>query len=547
MTKKCSLYSILELFLILMAVAVVCSNTLMTIADVCLFLVWLAFGYEESVDKANRNNGVLYHIGHGFIIQINKFLHNKAAIIFSLFYLASVVGIIYSSNIDKAVNDLIVKLPLLLFSVLFSGFPLLNKETINKIFIFHCAMLLIASLIGVYNLFVLSINYRKIFPYISHIRLSLNYCVSVLFLFYYIFKNNHRQIIYKIIPVIIIIWFIMFLIIMKSMTGIGSLIAITVLILTSRNFLESLSKKQRICVISIFSVIIIFVIGFFVYSYVKYYKSDFGNREIAEYTLNGNKYSHKVQNGLIEEGDNYMYNVCLPELRKEWSKRSELNFDSSTYAGTPLKITLIRFLNSMDLPKDSVGVSKLSQKQIGYIEQGIANINYLSKFGLYSRMSSFFFSCEKYKKEKVTSGNSVLQRFSFWKAGIMLFKKHPVFGVGTGDVDEELNIVYETNFPRLSEKYRFSTHNQFINIACQLGVVGLLIFLASLLIPGILLHVYNDFHWKYFLLLMIISMFFEDTIGTQAGVTLFSYFYFIFLFNHNYYANQRIEDHLLRN
>lgn len=71
-----------------MAVAVVCSNTLMTIADVCLFLVWLAFGYEESVDKANRNNGVLYHIGHGFIIQINKFLHNKAAIIFSLFYLA---------------------------------------------------------------------------------------------------------------------------------------------------------------------------------------------------------------------------------------------------------------------------------------------------------------------------------------------------------------------------------------------------------------------------------------------------------------------------
>jgi hypothetical protein len=56
-------------------------------------------------------------------------------------------------------------------------------------------------------------------------------------------------------------------------------------------------------------------------------------------------------------------------------------------------------------------------------------------------------------------------------------------------------------------------------------VFGFLWFIFALLYPAIRLKGFNDYFFVSFFLIIIFSMFSDDTLETQAGATLFAFFY----------------------
>jgi uncharacterized membrane protein YiaA len=82
----------------------------------------------------------------------------------------------------------------------------------------------------------------------------------------------------------------------------------------------------------------------------------------------------------------------------------------------------------------------------------------------------------------------------------------------------------------LESQYRYHAHNQFLGISVALGLIGFIVFIVGLIYPAVVLSGFKDYYFGIFFLIMIISMFSDDTLETQAGVTLFTFFYSLLLF-----------------
>ena len=122
-------------------------------------------------------------------------------------------------------------------------------------------------------------------------------------------------------------------------------------------------------------------------------------------------------------------------------------------------------------------------------------------------------------------------RIVTWKAGINIIKKNLVFGVGTGDIQDELNKKYN-NTPLMDANVinNFNTHNQFIEIMAENGLIGILLFL--ILFSQMIFISISERNVIYFVFIIIImvSFFFETMLNRLAGVSFFSLFSFLLLY-----------------
>jgi O-antigen ligase len=124
-----------------------------------------------------------------------------------------------------------------------------------------------------------------------------------------------------------------------------------------------------------------------------------------------------------------------------------------------------------------------------------------------------------------------------WTCTFELIRGQPLRGVGSGDNLDELHQCYtDHKFTTLTylegEGVRFNAHNQFLEITLALGMVGLLIFLISLLAP--LLYGFREKQFLYaaFLLLFITSCLTESLLERQSGCVFFGFFNtFLFLYD----------------
>ena len=82
----------------------------------------------------------------------------------------------------------------------------------------------------------------------------------------------------------------------------------------------------------------------------------------------------------------------------------------------------------------------------------------------------------------------------------------------------------------LEPQYRNKAHNQYLSIAVGLGLVGLLVFLASLLVPYFASKRNRTYLYTVFMVILLLSMLPENTIETQAGVMWFAFFNSLFIF-----------------
>ena len=110
------------------------------------------------------------------------------------------------------------------------------------------------------------------------------------------------------------------------------------------------------------------------------------------------------------------------------------------------------------------------------------------------------------------------ERWISLRAALEIFAENPVFGVGAGDLKEEMKKIYDRqDYTRNVEKM---PHSQLVSIAAGTGAVGLMIYLAAFFIPLFKRKNYRSYPLTAWHVIIFSSFLSENTFETNYGVSL---------------------------
>jgi len=468
--------------------------------------------------------------------KIHRIKTYKSLWAFGLVYISIFLGFFYSNDLRSALIELRFWLPILFVPLVVATTSYLKKVEVFFLLILFSLSVFITTIISL-SLYLhdyshLGQNLRYLSPFILHIRLALMVNVSFFSLIYLasnegFYKNN----IIKSILLVVAAWFLIYLFLLQSITGIVVLIIVSVALL----FRWTLLSKKKVLRFSLILGLTLFIVGSFLYvletsnRYFQRQKINFKN--LPKVTVNGNEYSHDTINKQYENGYLVGINICIPELRKGWEKVSGLPFDGNDNANQSLKLTLIRYLTSKGLTKDSVGLAKLDSIDVRLIENSVSSVVFRNnKGGVYPRLYQVLWEVDTYINQGIIEGSSVVQRYFYTKASWSIIKKNFFFGVGTGDRRDSLIQYFKSTNLNITEKYWLNSHNQYLTVWIASGLVGLILFLSGIFLPFFYDRRLNNFMCFAFLLISIVSMFSIDLLEKHIGVSFFALFYSIFFF-----------------
>ena len=128
--------------------------------------------------------------------------------------------------------------------------------------------------------------------------------------------------------------------------------------------------------------------------------------------------------------------------------------------------------------------------------------------------------------------NSSNVRNGVYYCDIKLIKEVPFFGVGLGDVQDNLNDCYQENInSKVYKWHTYNTHNQYAFFWIASGILGLISFLALICI-----NFFNSFKKKNILLFYLTSIttmvfFTENILQRSDGVVFYCFFIGLLFFN----------------
>jgi O-antigen ligase len=212
------------------------------------------------------------------------------------------------------------------------------------------------------------------------------------------------------------------------------------------------------------------------------------------------------------------------EMESAWNKRSSLNYDSLDQRKQPVSSTLERYLSSKALCARESGVNQLSEEDIHFIERGYADVHE-TYGGIQARLLDIRYQLHHASNP---SGHSILERIEYWKNAWAVIENHWMFGVGTGDVDDAMQNMYNERQSSLTPERRLRAHNSYLTYYLTFGILGFLFFLYFQF-----KFIIQQFKWQQsvgflFGLIALVTFLFEDTLESQMGITLFAFFYAVF-------------------
>lgn len=97
-----------------------------------------------------------------------------------------------------------------------------------------------------------------------------------------------------------------------------------------------------------------------------------------------------------------------------------------------------------------------------------------------------------------------------------------LFGVGTGDVNDELVEWNQDRANRGVAESRLNAHNQFLNFSVQFGIVGVLVLTMVFILLFYWAIQFNDQVLAMLTVVFFINFFFESFLETRAGILPFT-------------------------
>ena len=467
----------------------------------------------------------------------NQLLNQPAVIGLASIYLLHVIGLFWTNeDFGYALKDLRIKLPLLLLPIVVATSAQLTKKQLFQVLGVFISAVFFASIASVLSYYGVIGNVahdaREMSIFISHIRFSLLVSLAIFALFYIVFFYECNNAL-KTAMLVVLVWLIIFLFFLKAMSGIVAFL-ITLLVMLGYFAVRINNRTIRSLVVSALVIIPVFVGLYLVQLTLDFFqeKEEIRYDQLPQKTANGEEYFHFYGNQQTENGYYVNYHIAENELREAWAKRSALGLEEKDAKGQPLFETLKRFLTSKGLKKDREGVAQLKDHEIEAIESGVANVKYLTANSLEVRIHKIMWEFDNYAKGMNPQGNSVTQRIEFWRAGWEIYKANPLIGVGTGDVPNAFNTVYNKMNSPLDSQYRLRGHNQYLTFALTFGTFGFIWFLSALLLPFFTRENSKRYFYLAFFSIAAASMINEDTLETQIGVTFFAFFAALFLFGY---------------
>lgn len=465
--------------------------------------------------------------------------NNKLLFIVLLFFFVYLMGLVYTENYPQAWKSIWLKIPLFFIPVIFATTKPLSTIEFHNLLKVYLVGVLISSVYGFIHYHQNDlIDKREIAVYISYIRFEMNLCLAVFISLYLLQKEKYRW--QQCLLLIYLAWIFYLIIYVGALTALIMLVLSFCVLLLKKAF----EKKDRLHRILLPLVFLLGISGAILYTYVlvkNYYTVDFDAHKADVSTVDGNPYVHDTNCMLIENGS-YVYTyVCELELKEAWDQRSRLPYNGmDIHNEHTIKNTLMRYLNSKGLRKDRVGVESLSDNDIKNIENGIANVAYVSLMGYKSRLYGLLWELSDYKKNKVVSGYTLPQRIELWKNALLLIKQQPLLGVGSGDINDAFARQLLISDSPLKNTNKLC-HNQFLLFFIGFGVVGFFVIMFSILYPFIKRKAYRYDLFLIFMLIMFFSMMTDDTLERQDGLTLFAFFNAYFLFFMPFFPEKKRE------
>lgn len=461
---------------------------------------------------------------------------NKSVFFILAIFGVYVLGMVHTKDLSLALYELKKVAFWIVIPLAFVLSPRLSEKRFYKVIeVFSFAVAIVSFIAAIRFIFKSTFNitdFREI-SLISHIRYSFQVVLAIFCCFFLIIRavNNKYRLGFRVAFITAAVWLVAFLFMLKSITGILAFLGTLVFLMLY--YLFSVKRKMNYFLIALLAILVASPI-----LYTKSIWDDFYNIEklnpekVDKYTASGNRYTFNFNSDEKENANWVQSYICVEEMRAEWNKRSEHDLDERDDNGFSYRSTLIRYLTSKGLRKDSAGVSQLTDADITNVEQGIANYIYAEKrFSLYPRIYETIWEYDRYKATGNPNGQSLSQRIEYVKASVVIIQTNFWFGIGTGNWKTKYATAYEKLGSKLKEENQRSSHNQYLNYIVKFGVIGFLVIMSMLLIP-----VFKEDHGKNLLLWLLLVFIGIANLGdanleTHMGLSFFTFFYSLFLWH----------------
>lgn len=449
--------------------------------------------------------------------------HKDYLALFLAFMLLIAVHLLWmlpTENVSCGWNDLFKKLPLFAVPVIVLLSIPLNRKQLEFIFLFFITTVLVACIIGYVRYYRFpDLPYRDIVPYISHIRFSLNVCLAIVLIVWFLTMRSRKETFYR-----DWLWWMAFvelfvimgiLLKMRSFTAFIALF-VTAVVMLIAFWKRIASRRNRIILLTAFLLLVAVIISVSVSMARQYFSPvPLVKQPLAEYTAAGNPYTH-TSDGMIENGNLIGNYLCEKELREQWPTMSQMDIDAITPDGYSVLPTLVRYLNGLGTTKDSVGMQLLTPQDVAAIENGIANPVYIYGSTLKQMYFVIFFEYENYRLHGCVRDFTMLERIELWRNAWRVFLKKPLFGVGTGDVFDATSRQLEADNSPIFDTHKH-VHNQYLSFLVAFGALGTLLVFAAFGYAFRRLRLLKLAPVAAYVSICLVSFLSEDTLETLAG------------------------------
>jgi hypothetical protein len=468
------------------------------------------------------------------LLQRLKLIYTRRSILFVIsIYLIHLLWFLNTNNVVYGLHDLKIKLPLLVLPIIYGTSDPINKKELRTIFHFYIVGIFIATVISFAVYFNLTrfkvMDIRDVSPIISHIRLSLLIVLAFYVILHYLLFSVEKTLWPKKIYIFLLVWMMVILLILGATTGIVVFLCL-IPFSVYYWFKNEQIRSNKLGILIILALVLCASLIYIAIAYNRFAKRDnIDTARLSLYTANGNKYYNDLKRNEYENQYPIWIQVCEKELEKEWNLRSKIKYVENDMKRQHLKTTLIRYLTSLGYAKDSVGISKLTQKDIEMVENGYTNYLFKNKWSVYPRIYELFWEIEQFSKGGNPGGHSLTQRIEYVQNALHVIKRNFWFGVGTGDVADEIGKQYVMDKSQLNPEWRNRAHNQLITLLLTFGCIGFCLIIVAMIITLIKERKNIDFIFLSFFLIFLISTLNEDTIETQIGATFYAFFFSLLL------------------
>jgi hypothetical protein len=445
---------------------------------------------------------------------------------FLSFFGLHLLGLFWTDDMRWGLDLVRILLPVLSFGAVLAGSSRLTARNFQLLLLLGAWSAVASSVFGAMFSRADAGDYRGLSLFISHIRLALMLCLAVAVFVWRGYRGPWWE---QLARAAAIAWVLYFLARLGSVQGFALLALLGILLLWRLS--GRLAPPYRM---AIRLALVLVPVGLLVpitnalRAALRPPPADLPLT--APRSTGGESYVHDLSNAQQQNGTYVWTHIAWAELHRTWPLRSDRDLGGKDDRGHEMWATLLRYMASRGLAKDSVGVMALSDADVRAIERGVVDHREGHRSMLATRIDELLFELQNYWQTGTAGGHSLAMRLEYWRTGWHIARRHWLMGVGTGDTQRAFDAAYAAEGSSLPEAWRHRAHQQYLTLWISFGAFGLLFSLWTWAWP-----VWRTGAWRHpvflsWAVILVVANLSDDTIETQAGATFFALHYALFVF-----------------